>query len=291
MILVRKSVVMSVKCRLSVGQLLGAVTRIPTAPRTYVTLARYVISSYYYLLNISCSLFYLFFRRIGTIDIAHLEYRWILPWASNKRKDTCVVPNRGFKLPSVLELKGKRKDYSERRLLGQVTTLLLKQYYKFTNHQFLKINRYSMEQMFQVVAEVEKYKNFVPYCKSSVVTSRSKEHLRADLVIGFPPLVESYTSSVVLAPPNLVKSVCTEGKLFNHLLTTWKFSPGTKDNPGTCMLDFSISFEFRSALHSQLSNVFFDQVVKQMVNAFLEEAKKRYGPAFSGQRILSNTAT
>lgn len=149
-----------------------------------------------------------------------------------------------------------------------------------------------MEQMYTVVAEVEHYKKFVPYCKSSVVTSRTAGHLRADLSVGFPPLlVESYTSSVMLTPPNLVKSVCSEGKLFNHLLTIWKFSPGLKENPKTCMLDFSISFEFRSALHSQLSHMFFDQVVRQMVNAFLNEAKRRYGPAsIASQRPMLSTA-
>ena len=155
------------------------------------------------------------------------------------------------------------------------------------------ILRYSMEQMFAVVAEVEKYRNFVPYCKSSVVTSRTPGHLRADLVVGFPPLVESYTSSVLLTRPNLVQSVCTEGTIFNHLLTVWKFSPGLKGNSKTCLLDFSISFEFRSSLHSQLSHVFFDEIVKKMVNAFLIEARKRYGPASIGnQRMKSlNTAT
>uniref|UniRef100_A0A1Y1JXP4 Coenzyme Q-binding protein COQ10 START domain-containing protein n=1 Tax=Photinus pyralis TaxID=7054 RepID=A0A1Y1JXP4_PHOPY len=148
-------------------------------------------------------------------------------------------------------------------------------------------SRYSPEQMYNVVTDVENYKYFLPFCKKSDVLSRSSSNLRAYLEIGFPPIVESYVSEVTLNRPNYTKAVCRDGKLFHYLVTYWKFSPGLRSNPYSSIVDFSVDFEFRSVLHSNLAHMFFDKLVQQMEGAFLVEAKRRYGQETLPSHVLS----
>ena len=146
--------------------------------------------------------------------------------------------------------------YSEQRLLG-----------------------YSCEQMFSVVSEVEKYHSFVPWCKKSVLKKRKNRNgqIVAELIVGFPPhFGESYTSTVTLVEPYLVTAVCNDLNMFNHLKTVWKFSP-IENELAKCKLDFAVSFEFRNSVHNYISRLFFDEVIKKNVKAFLKQAENRYG--------------
>ncbi|KAK5645475.1 hypothetical protein RI129_006775 [Pyrocoelia pectoralis] len=140
-----------------------------------------------------------------------------------------------------------------------------------------KLVGYSPEQMYNVVTDIEHYKYFLPFCKKSDVLFRSSSNLRAYLEIGFPPIVESYVSEVTLSRPYYTKAVCRDGKLFQNLETSWKFSPGLRSNPYSAIVDFLVDFQFKSVFHANIGNMFFDKLVQQMEGAFLIEAKRRYG--------------
>ncbi|KXJ27981.1 coenzyme Q-binding protein COQ10 homolog B, mitochondrial [Exaiptasia diaphana] len=193
------------------------------------------------------------------------------------KDDIHLMPNRTVVIPKRTILTSfipgplrspRRKKYAERRLLG-----------------------YSMEDIYAVVADVDDYKNFVPWCRNSSTFGRKPGHFKARICVGFPPLLsENYTSIVTVVPPNLVKSECTDGEMFNYMKTVWQFSPGVHGNPNTCTLNFNVEFEFRSAIHSQLSTVFFDEVVKKMVRAFEKRCQYLYGPDHLCEAIKSRSA-
>lgn len=144
-----------------------------------------------------------------------------------------------------------------------------------------------MQQMYDVVADVDNYKHFVPYCRKSTVHNRTENAAKADLVVGFPPLYETYTSNLRMCPPKCITSECFDGHLFNYLENYWGFSVGVKDVPASCVIDFRVTFEFRSTLHSHLSHLFFDAIVQQMEMAFVREAEQRYGKAKIKPLLLS----
>ncbi|MCO5586112.1 hypothetical protein L7F22_040052 [Adiantum nelumboides] len=137
-----------------------------------------------------------------------------------------------------------------------------------------------------VVAAVDLYQDFVPWCQRSTVMWQKDDALEAELEIGFKFLVERYISHVELKRPSLIKTSVSQSKLFEYLINVWEFKPGPK--PGTCNLHFSVKFQFRSPLYRQVANMFFQEVVSRLVGSFEERCNRVYGPS---TKIFENTQT
>ena len=140
-------------------------------------------------------------------------------------------------------------------------------------HAERKTVPYRPEQLFDLVADVGSYPQFLPWCVGARVRSRTETELVADLTIGFGPFRESFTSRVALDRANRVR-VTYENGPFRYLNNQWVFRP----DPRGCVVDFFVDFEFRSRVLQMAIGVVFNEAVRRMVNAFLKRAREKYGP-------------
>jgi coenzyme Q-binding protein COQ10 len=125
---------------------------------------------------------------------------------------------------------------------------------------------FDVAHVFSVVAGVEHYAAFVPWCVSSRVLQRTPTSLEAELGVGFSGFSEAYTSRVTLAAPTRVTAVASGTALFDELETEWVLLPGGA--PRTTGIDFSVRWHFRSPLLGSAAALFREQVAAHMVGAF-----------------------
>ncbi|KAF0683744.1 Aste57867_24214 [Aphanomyces stellatus] len=157
-------------------------------------------------------------------------------------------------------------------------------------HKEKRVVPFSCQDMYDVVANVDGYVSFLPFCVSSRVIRRpSAGVMEADLTVGFQIFTETYRSRVLLDAPRRIlitsiesptfksieRSVC---RLFLRGLTTivcssseWAFR---ELSPTSCEVNFRVAFEVSSILHSHALRLFFDDVAKVQLNAFIKQATK-----------------
>ena len=139
------------------------------------------------------------------------------------------------------------------------------------SHSENKVLPFSAEQMFDLVASVETYPEFLPWCVATRITSRTETLMIADMVVGFGPLREKYTSRVTLACPDSIHIEDAMGP-FTHLTTDWNFLP----HEDGCVLDFKIDFAFRSKMLEMTMGKVFDQAIHKIMGAFETRAAELY---------------
>ena len=140
-------------------------------------------------------------------------------------------------------------------------------------HDEIRHVRFTPDQMFGLVADVEHYPDFLPWCLGTRIRDRQDKVFLADMVIGFKMLRERYTSRVTLDPAAKEILVAYLDGPFKHLENRWTF---TADPQGGCTIDFYIEFEFRSKMLQSLIGRMFHEAVRVMVNAFEKRAQDLY---------------
>ena len=139
-------------------------------------------------------------------------------------------------------------------------------------HRETRLFPYEPAKIFDIVADVQRYPEFLPWCVGARITQRDRDSFDAEVLVGFKMIRERYSSRVKLTRPETIEVIYTSGP-FRHLANTWRFSAV----PGGCEVDFHIEFEFRSQILQRLIGSLFHEAVRKMVAAFQNRARQLYG--------------
>lgn len=139
--------------------------------------------------------------------------------------------------------------------------------------------RHSATDMFDLVADVERYPEFVPLCESlrvrrRVASGEGVDILVADMTVAYKVFRESFTSRVSLDRPRLAITVEYLDGPFSRLENRWNFKP---EGERACEVEFFISYEFRSRTLGLLMGAMFDAAFRRFADAFEARADEVYG--------------
>ncbi len=132
--------------------------------------------------------------------------------------------------------------------------------------------------MFALVADVERYPEFLPLCEALHVRSRKQQDgkmlLLADMTVGYKAIRETFTSQVLLKPAERIIDVKYIDGPFRYLVNQWRFEP---EGEGACAVHFDIDYEFKSRILGALMGAMFDRAFRMFAEAFEKRADAIYG--------------
>ena len=136
---------------------------------------------------------------------------------------------------------------------------------------------YTAAQMFDLVADVGRYAEFLPWVVATRVKSDTDSEMIADMLVGFKSLREKFTSRVVKHRPSQIEVIYVDGPM-RDLDNVWSF----RELPeGGCEVDFCVDFSFRNKMFEMMAGQYFDRAFRKMVAAFEERAHALYGSSSS----------
>lgn len=130
---------------------------------------------------------------------------------------------------------------------------------------------FSCEQMYQLVDDVERYGEFLPYFHQSEVHFRNEDEVQATLTISAGGMTKSFTTCNRLQKNKMIEIRLVEGP-FRHLEGFWRFDPA----PHGCLISFDLEFDFAGRMLSMLVGPVFEQITNKMVDSFCDRAKELY---------------
>jgi coenzyme Q-binding protein COQ10 len=140
------------------------------------------------------------------------------------------------------------------------------------HHHERKALPFSAAQMYDLVTDVSRYAEFLPWVAAVRVRSDSEEEMLADLVVGFKSLKESFSSRVLKTPKSKVVVDYLDGPM-RHLHNQWLF----EDSDDGCIVDFTVDFAFQNRLFEALAGQYFNTALRKMTDAFVQRAEALYG--------------
>ena len=141
---------------------------------------------------------------------------------------------------------------------------------------------YTPEQMFDLVADVGRYAEFLPWVSAMRVRSNSETETLADMIVGFKGLRETFTSRVSKTRPSRIDVDYVDGPL-KYLRNEWHFRP----EPQGCAVDFTVDFAFKNRMFEMIAGQVFGAALRKMIGAFETRAAELYGVDASGSKSSS----
>ena len=131
---------------------------------------------------------------------------------------------------------------------------------------------YNAKELFDIVLDIEKYPDYIPWCKKINILKRNKNSIKANMIVNYKLLpTQQFISFVTYDEKNLlIETQYIEGPLKN-LDTIWQF---VKIKKNKTIVNFNIKFEFKNFFHQKISEVFFSLVENKMMESFEKRAKK-----------------
>ncbi len=140
-------------------------------------------------------------------------------------------------------------------------------------HSETRILPYSAQQMFDLVMDIGKYPEFLPWCIGARINSRNKNNLDADVLVGYKMLRERFSSRVHFTAAKEIEVEYLKGPM-RHLHNKWAFRDLEENR---CQVDFYVDFSLSTKLLESLVDQFFQKALMKMINAFEARALEVYG--------------